>query len=391
MLYFILYIQIYFTLRFIKMSASPANKILHVNVQLCRPTVSNLGQESSAVFRDVIRSGAIIDNPSDYYCGIERLTIPLGEIPLFIALMDPVNANGLDTQYVVSICAGPGGAVQGSAPVRLVKTPSQTVPGWQPGFLPNNYNWVYSRATLAFMLTDALARAATAGGITPAPYISYDSTTKLNTLFMYPMADWDQVISITNHTIYFNQLAANLFAGFTNSYDSQISTTQFGYVLAACNGINYLPAAGIQVPNANGNLYPAATNVLFFVKEVNPNLDIITLSSIELHSSLPAYQEYTDGSGFQDNTAVKASTPLLSDLLPDFTANADSYNQPSIYQSPGLGQMRWIQLSGKQPLSNFTLGLWWVDRDGNTRPLRAFDQSSAAKICLAHKSLIESF
>jgi hypothetical protein len=375
------------------MSSVPPSSILHLNVQLTEAIVDPLTLNQRYVYRDVSRSGAILDSPIDYYVGVERLSVPLSSLPLYIAPMDPLATNGVDTLDYISIQHN--GTVV-SAPVRLLKPANQIF--IDPTQRPENYSWVYDRQTLAAMKNETIQRILDGSWIPGSIWLSYNSVTQLEVITCYPLSLWDQSDFNTVQTpanLYINRSSVNSWRGWSSTENTLNTTTanKLYYLINLRNdGTNFVP------PNAApGNFVPTpSSNVTLIATQVFPNTSLIACSTIEVHSTLPAMPEQTD-SGVNLFSATNESSPIsrnentaiLTDLIPDFTLNPNSYQDMSIYNGGGLGQIRWIKLTGRTPITQFSISIFWVDRDGIRHRLPVFDERCAVKLIFAHRNIIE--
>ena len=375
------------------MSSVPPSSILHLNVQLTEAIVDPLTLNQRYVYRDVSRSGAILDSPTDYYVGVERLSVPLSSLPLYIAPMDPLGVNGLDTLDYISIQYN--NAVV-SAPVRLIKPLNQIIVA--PTQRPENYSWVYDRQVLAAMKNDAIQRAL-AGSVAligATAWLSYNAVTQLEIITCSPLSLWDQSSSntVVPANLWINRSSVNSWRGWSSTENILNTTTvnQLYYQINIRNdGTNFVP------PNAApGSFIPTTPVVSLIATQVFPNTSLIACSTIEVHSTLPAMPEQTD-SGINIFSATNESSPIsrnenvaiLTDLIPDFTLNPNSYQDMSIYNGGGLGQIRWIKLTGRTPITQFSISIFWVDRDGIRHRLPVFDERCALKLIFVHRNIIE--
>lgn len=343
--------------------------------------------------RDISRSGAIIDDPAAYYVAVERASVPMGQLPLWIPVLDPIIADGVSTVNEMSLTT-PGGTVY-TVRLKLLKLPNAIITN--PVNQPDRYTWVFDRLTLAAMKTAALAELAALAGLAVPPYISYDSTTVLETLYCYPFSEWNLGANFENlascYKIGWDSLSIILWKGWSSTVTGPlpppgVAPVSNRWLLNVFNdGTNFTGA-----PLANGEFAPpspATTQLLG--RQLFANSEIIECSTIEIHSSLPALPEYTDGIPYQTNTQ-NSSAPILTDMKPEFgNADPNGYQTLAIYNASGLGNARWIKLTGHSPITNFSLSIWWVDRLGIRRPLSVLYARCSVKLAFALKAIVENY
>jgi len=261
---------------------------------------------------------------------------------------------------------------------------------------PARYTWVFDRETVAAMKTNALATLAGLAGLTsnPPPYITYSPTTQLETLYAYPMSLYNLGTSLENINtcalIGWNASAIDLWRGWpsTRVDPPEGPTKKFGWFMnVMTDGTNYLGA-----PQADGNINPPdQTTTLIAFPQSWPNNQMPCCSSIEIESTLPSLPEYTDAAPLDGVTVQNTNAPILTDLFIDFSQNGNGYQSTSIYTATGLAGTRWIKLTGKSPITTFSISLWWIDRAGVRRPLPILYERCSIKLAFAHKSIIENY
>ena len=358
----------------------PIDPVSYFNVQI----TDDIGSELAS--RDISRSGAIVNDPDNYYVGVTRASIPLGSLPLTIATLSPAAGDGLTTVYKMSFTYG--GTVY-SAPLKLIKTASAVIPGFGQ---PDGYTWIYSREDVAAMKSNCLAELATLAGIaSPPPYVSYDASTQLETLSAYPLSLYDLGQNLENTAAcvqigYNREMMLWWRAYSTRIVPNAPDPAAYWQLNVRNNGLNWVGA-----PNASGALAPAApaTTLLQFVQGA-PNGELITCSTIQVRSDLPMVQEFTDTPDALNNTSA-ATQSIMTDFEPDFSQDANGYQTLTIYNAMGLGGTRWIKMTGHSAVTRLTISLWWVDRTGKSRPLLVQQQRCSLKLAFAHRALVENW
>lgn len=376
------------------MASIPA--ILYQNVELTNALESG----PQVAYREVVRSGAILDTPSDYYVGVARAAVPCGLVPLAVGVMDPASANGLDLVDKLTLSYN---ATTVEVPIRLLKQVEEVVTGLG-GTQPDGYSFIQDRVVLAAMLTDALARATTAlnalvpGLLAAAPYVSFDAETQLNILTATPLSLFDLTGTETagranKVLIWFNRPGALQWQGFATAVPRipfaatpPQGPNMYGYLNLRNDGRDYLGA-----PNPSGSVLPTApATTPLIVRAGYPNTAIVALQTIQIRTSLPSMPELTDTPPGV-NSSLAASVSILTDLRPDSTQAPNTYQMDSVYVESGLGQIRWIKLTGSAALTNFSISLWWVDHSGKARQLYVLNESISVKLCFARRSIIDNW
>ena len=376
---------------------SGVDPLIYLNVELTDGSDGGLPSADPAgslAYRDVARSGAIVEKASDYYVGVSRAVVPLTAIPLLVGEPDPAGTNGLDLVDRITITYS---GRTNTVPVRMLKQPENVSTVYPQRDL---YWGVWGREELAAMLTDALRRAST-GLIDPPPYVTFDPATQLNTLYLHPLQEFDLtgtdssegVSRSTKAMIWVNYSCSLMWLGFdivlprpSFASDPAQTADMWGYLNIKNNGANYILADGSRGPNPAGGVTPAGgENPLLYVTQGYPNTGIIGLQFIQIRSSLPSAAEFTDTA----TGSSKEQVALLTDLRPDSTQVPASYQSTLSYALSGTAQIRWIKLTGDAPITSFILSLWWVDRFNKYRPLYTLNQSCSVKLAFARRSIVD--
>jgi hypothetical protein len=324
----------------------------------------------------------------------------MNEVPLCVAVMDPLGVNGLDLTDKLTLTFGNNVA---TVPVRLLKQIEEVNTVYPQ---PDGYSFIWTREALAEVLTDALQRATAAlnvlvpGLITEAPYVSFNASSQLNTLTVFPLSLWDLNGTETAGRavvvmLWLNQPGTLMWYGFdyvapkipfTNNPVQNIAT-MVSYINIKNDGLNYVGA-----PNPSGSILPVAPiTTVMHLEQGYPNTGIIACQTIQIRSSLPVLPEFTDKIPNTVGANPAGSTAILTDLRPDSTSSPNTYQMQSTYVESGLGQMRWLKLSGKTPLTTFNISIYWTDLFGVARILQVYNQACTVKLCFARRSLIDNW
>ena len=378
---------------------SAISAISYLNIEVVGAALTTSSAESTC-YRDVSRSGAIVNEPDDYYVGISRALIPMNEVPLAVGVMDPLGINGLDLVDKLTLTFNNSVA---TVPVRLMKQIEEVNIIYPQ---PDGYTFIWTREALVDILNDALIRASQAlnalvpGTITVIPYVSFNAESQLNTLTVFPLSLWDltgtEVIGRANLVmLWLNQPATLQWYGFDYvapripfvANPPQNIATMISYINIKNDGSNYIGA-----PNPSGSILPvtpAATALQF--EQGYPNTGIIACQTIQIRSSLPVLPEFTDKVPNTIGSNPAGSTAILTDLRPDSTTSPNTFQMQSTYVESGLGQIRWLKLTGRVPITTFNISIYWTDLFLKARILQVYNQSCTIKLAFARRSLIDNW
>jgi hypothetical protein len=324
----------------------------------------------------------------------------MNEVPLAVGIMDPLGINGLDLVDKLTLTFGNNVA---TVPVRLLKQIEEVNTVYPQ---PDGYAFIWTREALAEILTDALQRATVAlnilvpGLIAQAPYVSFNASSQLNTLTVFPLSLWDLTGTETIGRaavvmLWLNQPATLQWYGFDYvaprvpfvANPPQNIATMVSYINIKNDGLNYVGA-----PNPSGSIAPVApATTVMHLEQGYPNTGIIACQTIQIRSSLPILPEFTDKIPNTIGANPAGSTAILTDLRPDSTTSPNTFRMQSTYVESGLGQIRWLKLTGKVPITTFNIAIYWTDLFQTARILQVFNQSCTIKLAFARRSLIDNW
>lgn len=332
----------------------------------------NLSNSDSGVVnlsKIVSRSSPILENPDNYYVAVARLVCPTS---FSIWLWDPLllangsaSADGYNTIYSIVLTYGTT-----SSPITYLRViPSDLTVSAPPVPVTiqpvNGWGAVYNYQTIVSMLNVALASAYAALVVlnpsllpTPPMYV-FDPETSL---FFIQM--------VTGVSLYFNNEYRPYLAGFRyNRLTSNVGTASGKDLLIVGTG----------------------TVTQGFVA----TWCFMALSSVQVVSSLPTLSEFSDLPLYLQGSAPNnATSQILTDFAADYSSNgAGSFLQPIVYTPPSvIPGARFISMSGKNPIMDFSIAINWVDTQGIVRPMQTIGagQNASIKLVFVKKSIIDN-
>jgi hypothetical protein len=334
-----------------------------------------------AVFQEQLNQ-SILDRPSDYYMTIIRFSIPVQNIPIFIAEIQPFpNTNLNNTIYSVTLTYGAN--TSGQTFVQFVTqnpnaTPSLPLTAFHPNADKTPYYYIYEYTQFLSMVNATLATAFAALPGSPvgsqAPYFIFDGQ-RLS--LVAQIAYYDQALP-TPINIYMNYFLLTYFDGITTDF----------YGVGLVNGLD----AKFLVRNDYNNFYnpPNIAPVyppLYYIMTQNYTalIDWNSFKSLSLVSNLiPIKQEFIPSSmpnqGF--NLAVVNSRGQLKDFEPIFNNNENR----TVVQYFPTGPYQLINMNSDDPLTKIDISIFWSDQFGNIYPLDIpFNQLATIKILFTRK------
>jgi hypothetical protein len=345
----------------------------------------------------------ILNNPSEYYGSIIRMSTPQFEIPnsYFDAYVDPNTGLVPDVNQGVYQFTVQWGSITASGVITSIVSNTQYVRWIQQDFTaspipqnnqpltPSNYYYIYSYETIINLWNIALATAY--AQIQPQvqnlvagapPFFTYDATTQLISLYS-PQAYSEYTSNGGN----FLQVFAN---GILEPYINGFKYFAFNdLVKRALFNIQSFPnqSTPINQVTLNNTVYLRMTQQFQSLAYMN------TLRSIQVTTSMPVTQEnFYVGQG----TNVLGQNLLLSSILTDYIPDLSQGNQAGvasaqfIYNANSL--YRIFCLTSNTPLYNFSCAIYWSDKNGNTWPLQIFtNQQISIKFMFIKKHLIANF
>jgi hypothetical protein len=304
-------------------------------------TISVNSAPTKAVFKET-RSDPIIQNPSEYYMSVVRFFVPASVIPIFIftpnAYSVTLSFDGVDEQVFVP----------------YISSSDFTVG-------TTDYYSVYSYQNFIDMINSALSTAfttlKTAKPLAPpteAPYMIYNSTTKL--MSIVAQKSYDPVTAGgPTIEIFFNIPLYNFFSSFNTYYFMEPTT------LGKQNQI--------LIYDTKNNAFDATHFIM--TQEYETLFAWNAFKSIVLTSgSIPSRSEYvtnsTTASGSSNANTNDNFRPIISDFL--FSASEGPEFKSGIEYLP-TAEYRIIDLQGSKPLTDIDIQVYWQDNYQNLFPI----------------------
>jgi hypothetical protein len=308
--------------------------------------------------------------PSQYYCSVVSLTVPLATIPLMIF---PVLATQTDPTVGSMILGIRHTGINYPINVKYVPTGSQPAPLPHAGPIyftnkesNNPYYWVFFISHVVNMFNKAIADAMTAAGLGAivSPYFTFDPTTQLFSLHTV------EAFRLSGAELYQNQETNNYLNSFNLYYRgfNQPQGRDFSYILDPVP-----PGSPVAGPYT-------------YIEDYN-TIDLwFALRKLIVTSNLPLNNEIvpTQNSQGIDN-GLTSSQPIVT----DFTPQLEFANQSRsiAYYNP-TAQYKLIDMTSDTPLSRLGFTLHWQDKQGNIYPLLlSVGQSADLKVGFFKKHL----
>jgi hypothetical protein len=351
----------------------------------------------------VNRSVPIVLNPSDYYVSVSRFICSTQLIPLWSPVLNttsPYN-DGYNTIYSVTLTYETFSSEQ--VFLRVINTLDSAIPPPTPvtSQPTNGWGYVYSYYKICDMINEALATAYTSlltevGGSASLdpnpPYMTWDNQTQIFTMNCFPLSQYDQESGADVVGIYFNNNYRQYLLGWDFIAVSQINTPNgTDNLLNIKNmGNNYTPQSSPPT------YYPADpdTVLLQYQQSISSPWCFCSLSKIQIVSSLPiAYPTLSALPLAIVGTANNnATNPVVCDFLVNYSSGgASSFAQPISYFPALDSYSSPIKLAGASVLNSFSIGVNWINLEGQAFPLYAFgNTNSSIKLTFTHKTLIEN-
>ncbi len=366
-------------------------EILYYNVEIINPNSLNnniYAPNTVSVPCQVVAANniPILNNPDDYYMTVLSASIPLRECPLFeMIIQTPIPNIGAINNTIYSITMqyvmANGTLIAQGAQTFMIYVPrnNYTPPNYvypAPVQIYNSYYYVYQVQQITDMINVAFASALTSlkaqSGTGPiaaatAPYINYDATTQLLTIFSEETY-YDSAAGTPYIQVYCNKLAEPWFSGFpkiTNTLGTGLmSGADDQLVIKSYNGSNVTGGIISTIQNYTNYGYWAFVKNILVATNMNVNSEIF----------------YTNQTFQQQQNALLANgalqqnqtfTNVLYSFLPDLSqlagelgaaAKIQVYNGPTNLYHP-------ITFNQKTPLYEISISVYMQDRFNNTIPL----------------------
>jgi len=337
------------------------------------------------------RNQAFLDNPSEYWLSILKLTADTQSLPVWRCIIQPQSPDPNLSVYSITLTFG-GFSFQAylqyeSQNQAILVPPPPSVNG---GIQNNStlyydvYNYQYVPYLFNQTFISAFAGLSALVGLPTihAPVMTYDTTNQTAIIYADSTA-YNGADTVGSIGIYFNSATANLFSSFPLFITNLTSATGENFELqttlfAETNLGLYPPVLPVGSPIVQ---YPCYTlyQEIPTVQQWNPITALVLTST-----SLPVLPNNTSGSLTVNDIASSPTTipvnnnnnTLAIPILTDYSTEGLYKN--FLYYVP-TSEYRRLQLYGSTPLTSIDLELFWRDRLGGLNP---FIISSNTTICI---------
>jgi len=279
------------------------------------------------------RSSPIIPhNPEEYMASVVRFTVPLTTQPLFIFFKD-VN--------IVSISYN-GTTVSSSLLFQRTEFNNDTRISQGTASIEGG---VYSYQTMADMVNVAIKTCCDTLGLTPYPYMTFDSiTTRFSVYFPTFWADTYPYTDVSKPKLFLNKLLQTYFVSFNNiSYDNALDNKNLDYLIICSNTKN--------------NFYTDTSSATWYynIQEWDSLQYINSLSNISIVSSMmPCVGDNLNNNTFQSNGYQSGTVKVITDFEVE---KSETASQRSLVQYQSQNN-RYIDLVGQQKIYNLDFGFF---------------------------------
>ena len=304
-----------------------------------------------AVYNETL-SQAILQDPSKYYCSINRFTIPMNLIPIFSFPVNRDQNNANLSQLIIGIETALGVGLDSE----LIYLPQNDIPppvsgganiSYEDSLSP--YYFVYSIQHMIDIINNSLDDAYIASGVGGGkPFYIYNPTTKLISLIV------TAGFLATGAKIYMNSYLQDYLQGFsfrTKNYNTT-GPYKFYHVL---DSIPYgSPVGGPYEFKQERTSIPA----WFDISRV-----IVTSSSLPIaNESTPNYNPNTS----EGTNGTVTYNPIVTDFAVSYT-DIDEY--ASLLVLDPSPQYRLIDMNTQLPVNRLNFNFQWVSKTGAIRPI----------------------
>lgn len=352
---------------------------IYVNVSFINNPIQPGASDSSIPISSAIaKNTSIIPDGSLYYLTVVNFSVPLIEIPLFIA---PVIANSGSAQTMPLIL----GIFDGTTnfPVNLIYTgdsnitlPNQNDPLRQ---VESDGYWVYSYEKLASLLNVALSTAYTNSGSlggNGAPFFRYNSPLERLELIV------NQAFLAAGGIIFMNS--------WTNKYIQSRRAFFYGYDLPQGRDLDFITPLdaqyNIDFPVGFTTNPPTISSNLVYIQEWQSLQNISSVRQLLVTaSSLKCQPEYIPfGNQSQNNSST---LPIISSFLPSF--DSPGSNQSRAIYTPFL--YRFLDVQSTSSISQLDINFYWQDEFDDIHPIfLGVGETASIKLAFIKKELVKS-
>lgn len=359
----------------------------YLNINIENPAAN---PKPIAAVYDTTKTIPILDNCSEYYCAVERFTIPLGSVPLFIVPHvegDPVD----ETPFIIGIALGTFHYSE-----KLIYVNHTT------GVDHYDYYWGHCYQAFIDMLNVALIKIVnrpvfnTYVGVDREwrPRFDYNTESKKISL-IFPNTFLDNSSFSVRPVIYMNNELAKWLDGFhtnrrgynqPNGRDVEFVTQEWlGNRLVWPTADDAYPVPLQTVPITYTNPERMFVNRQEYITLQNWS----SVRRVALISpTLPIRKEFVPSSS-ADSNSVSLSRPVLADFA---VVNDDPGDNRLVLNFFPRAPVRLIDMITTEPLSKVSLHIYWVDDSERMLPLMLVPGTAAnVKLKFVRKSVQKNY
>lgn len=316
------------------------------------------GNDASLATTDIIRQSPILTDTTGYELAVQRITVPIGSIPSFVAPL-MVESEYADNQLIYSFTVEFGGF--SSAQTFVTWLPQTTFWEQPTGIVQYSlqsdkiFYHAYNIASVFYMFNQTLQRALAGIGVhLPPDYdqisLYFNPTTQKPELFV-PAA-------FAALNIYFNNQFAAVFSG-------------WWYTTVAKNdpdGKDNLITI-YQNPSSLSNGDITITPEVFNYNYLSP------VQTIQVRSTLPIIYESTQpiNVNYGQSAVIpnpNQSYPASQNILTDFAIDNSTVSaEGSYFVYNKTDSTRFISFAGGKTIQNFNISVYWTDNSNASWPM----------------------
>jgi hypothetical protein len=343
-----------------------AKESFHVYMNL--DVVNNSSETPKRLVFNMTRTIPFLTNAEDYFLTVARFNLQTSNsLPVFIPDIQTGQPDPNVTSYIISLSASYQGQAQRqiSAVIYESMDTSQPLPSSPTTAVDksSSYYWVYNVNDWVNMLNNTFVRLTTnlntvlSGANFTAPYIQYDLTTGLFTLYV----PQDAVLNNT-FKVGFNPSLYNILP-FSSIYAPRPGP--------APGAMNYIININNSIANQSTVLVSGTRiNFLSTTTEFSPLPILCPIRSIYFATNLLPIEPLlsqppkvlTDSTLLWANAGVPGITNILTDFQITVTPSNNYNGEISYLPSP---EYRWVDLTQGMNLNKIDIQAFWKDKYGN--------------------------
>jgi len=406
-----------FSNQIVNASKNQEPEILYYNLTIINPNSlnDNIYAPNTASYPGNILAQnniPILENPSEWFCSINRASVPLRNVPLIQFLVQtPINSSGDANTGIYSwtfeYVNADGSVIATGAQTFWIYVPRNnyvipytSYPAKVQDFT-NDYYFMYQVQQMCDIMNTAFASALDSlqaqpgtGAISTAtpPYINYDATTQLLTIYSEETF-YDQSTVNPRINVYCNKLSEEFMSGFpkiTNPLGTGLPNgNDLLMVIKSYNGINVVDGTIATTQNYSNYGYWSFLKRIVIGTNMNVNSEIF-FTNQTYQQVLNNSQLTPNGNNFVNQN--QSYINVMYDFLPDLSQLSGELGAGSkiqIYNAPN-NMYRPFTFNQYTPLYEFSVQLYFVDRYDNTFPLLlGVDETASLKFQFIKKNLVK--